>query len=91
MTHVQIQPIIRNGEFSPKFIESLNPQLVSDIRERTPERAKPTYVGIHRSEPVRIKAPKVAWWVYLVSIVGAAAFTAAMVWLYSVAPIGGAS
>ena len=91
MTHTQNQPIIRDGQFSQPFIVSMNPQLASDIWEQSPERAKPTYVGVRRSEPVRIKAPEVAWWVYLVCIVGAAAFTAAMVWLYSIAPIGGVS
>lgn len=89
MPHTQNQPIVRDGQFSQPFIVSMNPQLASDIWEQSPERAKPAYVGIRQSEPVRIKAPQVAWWVYLVCILGAAATVVALVWLYSIAPIGG--
>lgn len=64
---------------------------IADFWELRPQRVEPRYVGKHRAEQTIVKAPEVAWWVYLVCIVGAAAFTVAMVWLYSIAPIGGAA
>lgn len=64
---------------------------IADFWELRPQRVEPQYVGKHRAEQTIIEAPEVAWWVYVVCIVGAAAFTVAMVWLYSIAPIGGAA
>lgn len=62
---------------------------VADFWELRPQRVEPQYVGKHRAEQSIIEAPEVAWWVYLICILGTVATIVALVWLYSVAPIGG--
>lgn len=53
------------------------------------QRAEPEYVGKPRHEQTVIGAPKLPWWGYLLSIAATAAVVVALVWLYSIAPLGG--
>ena len=53
------------------------------------DRAMPEYVGKHRAEQTIIKADKLRWWEYAIAILGTAAAVAALVILYSYAPLVG--